>query len=301
MRIAVYLPLLASLVLAALSRPLAARVSPRTVTPSLVLAAALTALASTWGLALLAVTLLRVSPPVVERASAHALGMGDPVPNLVAMVAALALAVGAYRLAESTYRRRTTLQGLRGMCGSGAASELVVIAAAEPHAVAVPARGWGRGNIVVTSGMLAALDHQERSVLLAHERAHLRRGHHRQQVIVDAAAALNPLLRPVRDIVAFLLERDADEVAAEQVGSRALAARSLARAALATTAFPQAQELAFERLAVVARVVALQSPRTPRRRFVALAVALLGLATAVAAADATLAFTRLVEALLPGI
>ncbi|MHB1010453.1 MAG: M48 family metalloprotease [Cellulomonas sp.] len=301
MRIAVYLPLLASLFLAALCRPLAARVSPRTAAPALVLAAALTALASSWAVALLAATLLRVSPPVVERASAQARVLGDPVPNLVALLAALALAIGAYRLAETTYRRRTTLQGLRAMCTSSAASELVVIASSEPHAVAVPARGWARGNIVITSGMLAALDHQERSVLLAHERAHLRRGHYRQQVIVDAAAAVNPLLRPVRDTVAFLLERDADEVAAEQVGSRALAARSLATAALATTAFPKAQALAFERLAVVARVVALQSARPPRRRFVSLGVALLGVVTVLAATDATLAFTRLVEALLPGI
>ena len=301
MRIAVYLPLLASMLLAAVCRPLASRVSPPTLTPALVLAAALSALASTWGLILLSATLLRVSPPVTERASARALGLGGPVPNLVALVAALALAVGAYRLAETTHRRRTTLRVLRGVCEANAASELVVIAAAEPHAVAVPAHGWGRGNIVVTSGMLAALDDQERSVLLAHERAHLRRGHYWARVVVDAAAALNPLLRPVRDTVAFLLERDADEVASERVGSRTLAARSLARAALATTAFPKAQTLAFERLGVTARVVALQSARAPRRRLVALAVAGLGFATALAATDATLAFTRLVEALLPGL
>ena len=301
MRIAVYLPLLASMLLAAVCRPLASRVSPPTLIPALVLAGALSALASTWGLILLSATLLRVSPPVVERASARALGLGGPVPNLVALVAALALAVGSYRLAETTHRRRTTLRVLRGVCQANAASELVVIAAAEPHAVAVPTRGWGRGNIVVTSGMLAALDDQERSVLLAHERAHLRRGHHWARVVVDAAAALNPLLRPVRDTVAFLLERDADEVAAEQVGSRTLAARSLARAALATTDFPKPQTLAFERLGVTARVTALQSARAPRGRLVALAVAALGVATALAATDATVAFTRLVEALIPGL
>ena len=136
--------------------------------------------------------------------------------------------------------------------------------------------------------------------MLAHERAHLRRGHHWQQMVVDAAAAVNPLLRPVRATVAYLLERDADEAAADRVGSRDLAAQSLTRAALAST-HSNGGRLAFEQLAVTARVLALKQARTPRRRLVAAAVVLLGVSTTLAASDATLAFTRLVEQLLPGV
>lgn len=294
-----YLPLLASLILAAVSRPLARRLSPRTAAPALVVAAGLTASASTWALTLLAATLLQGSPPVMERAGVRALTVGEPVPDAIALGAGLALGVGAYRLVEAWYRRRATLQALRGVCAD-AAAELVVIAAAAPHAVAVPGRPWERGHILVTSGMLAALDDRERAVMLAHERAHLRRGHHWQQMVVDAAAAVNPLLRPVRATVAYLLERDADEAAADRIGSRDLAAQSLTRAALAST-HSNGGRLAFEQLAVTARVLALKQARTPRRRLVAAAVVLLGVSTTLAASDATLAFTRLVEQLLPGV
>lgn len=299
MRISVYLPLLASLLLAAVARPLAGRLNPRTAAPALVVAAGLTATASTWALTLLAATLLRASPPVMERAGVRAVAVGEPVPDAIALGALLALGVGAYRLVEAWYRRRATLQALRGVC-TDAGAELVVIAAAAPHAVAVPGRAWERGHILVTSGMLAALDDRERAVMLAHERAHLRRGHHWQQMVVDAAAAVNPLLRPVRATVAYLLERDADEAAADRVGSRDLAAQSLTRAALAAS-HPRGGRLAFEQLAVTARVLALKQARTPRRRLVAAAVVLLGVATTLAASDATLAFSRLVEQLLPGV
>ena len=299
MRISVYLPLLASLLLAAVARPLGRRLHPRTAAPALVVAAGLTATASTWALTLLAATLLRASPPVMERAGVRAVAVGEPVPDAIALGALLALGVGAYRLVEAWYRRRATLQALRGVC-TDAGAELVVIAAAAPHAVAVPGRAWERGHILVTSGMLAALDDRERAVMLAHERAHLRRGHHWQQMVVDAAAAVNPLLRPVRATVAYLLERDADEAAADRVGSRDLAAQSLTRAALAAS-HPRGGRLAFEQLAVTARVLALKQARTPRRRLVAAAVVLLGVATTLAASDATLAFSRLVEQLLPGV
>jgi beta-lactamase regulating signal transducer with metallopeptidase domain len=110
----------------------------------------------------------------------------------------------------------------------------------------------------VAEAVERALDHDERAVLLAHERAHLSERHHWLRAVVDAAAAVNPLLRPARDTVAFLLERCADEAAADTVGSRTLAARSLARAALATTDATRGEALAFQRLAITTRVAALQ-------------------------------------------
>jgi len=303
--VSVYLPMLLSLLLAGLSRPLARLLSPRTATPALVAAAGLAAAASTWGLLLLAATLLRKTPPVTEHATRYSLVVAEPVPGTVAVAAAAILAIGLYRLAVTVRGRISVHQGLRGLCDR-AAAELVVVAARQPHAIAVPGRlrrpGRPRrpGHILVTSGMLAALADDERRVVLAHERAHLRGGHSWQHAVVDAAAAVNPLLRPARDAVAFLLERCADEAAAETVGSRALAARSLARAALASTAAERAEPLAFQRLAVTTRVAALQAPPPPNRGMIAIAVVMLGVATALAAGDATLEFVEFVERFLPG-
>lgn len=294
----VYTPLLLSFLLAVLSRPLARRLSPRTALPALVIAAGLTAAASTWGLVLLVATVLHEAPPVAEQAAAQGLAAPEPVPGIVAAAAVL-LAVGLYRLGDSTGRQRSTYQDLRGICDANPAEELVVVASAAPHALAVPGRSGQRGHILVTSGMLIALDGQERAVLLAHERRHLRAHHHWQRVAVDAAAALNPLLRPTREAVAFLLERDADEAAAAAVGSRALAARSLATAALATAHARRGGALAFQQLAVTRRVAALQSAPAPHRPAAAAGVVLIGVATTLAVTDATWAFLRLAALLLP--
>ena len=98
---------------------------------------------------------------------------------------------------------------------------------------------------------------------------------------------------------AFLVERWADEAAAEVVGSRRQAAAALARVALTTSPARLAPgALAFHREAVVERVLALQAPRAPSRK--SMAVLTLGLAglTALCEADATLAFGRLTGRLL---
>lgn len=102
-----------------------------------------------------------------------------------------------------------------------------------PMAVAVPGRP---GHLLVTTGILGALDADERRVLFAHEQAHLSRHHHRLVTVAGMAAAVNPLLIPVREAVAYLVERWADEEAADIVGDRGLTARAVARAALASTA-----------------------------------------------------------------
>lgn len=308
MTFSVYVPLLASVLLALISRPLVSRLSPRTAARALVLACGLSAAAFTWGLLLLALTLLREAPPVEERAAPGALAAGQPVPALVAALAMAALSVGVYRLVVLVRSRRGTRHALQALCDRSAAQELVVVAAAEPHAVAVPGRAgrpWRAGQpatpgrILVTSGMLSALDGAERRVLLEHERAHLRQRHSWQQGVVDAAAAVNPLLRPACDTVAFLLERCADEAAADAVGDRPLTARSLARAALAGTSAPGESRLAFSQLGVSARVTALSVAPPPARWSLAAGVVAVGLLTTVAAADATLGFLTLAQRLSP--
>lgn len=108
-------------------------------------------------------------------------------------------------------------------------SDLVVLATDEPMAYAVPGRP---GRVVVSRGMLRNLDPQERRVLLAHERAHLRYRHHRYLWIADVSAAVLPVLAPLRNRVRFATERWADEAAAEEVGDRSVVARAICRAAL---------------------------------------------------------------------
>ena len=113
------------------------------------------------------------------------------------------------------------------------------------------------GEIVVSSGMLRALDSPERRVLLAHERAHVRHRHYRFLRVVATAAAAFPLLRRLRNEVRFATERWADEEAAREVGDRRLVARAIARAALAQAA--PATALGLADWGVAARVEALLS------------------------------------------
>ena len=93
-------------------------------------------------------------------------------------------------------------------------------------------------RIVITAGMLRALSHPERQVLLAHERTHAFGLHYLFTTAARLAAAANPLLRPVATATGYSRERWADERAATVTGDRELAARAIARAALATTAAP---------------------------------------------------------------
>ena len=88
-----------------------------------------------------------------------------------------------------------------------------------PTAFVLPGRP---GRIVVSAGMLRALDVEERRVLLAHERSHLDRHHHRFIRLTDLAASALPLLRPVQRHVRFTVERWADEDAAAAVGTAGL-------------------------------------------------------------------------------
>lgn len=296
MTISVYLPLALSLLLAVAGRWWANRLDPGRAAKALVTAAVLSAATSSWGLVLLVATLLSETPPVTQEATERGLAIAEPVPTVVAMAAGIALLVASGRVLQVVRARQATSRELRALCALCGAGELAVAPVETPQAFAVPGRP---PRIFVTRGMLRALDPDERRALLAHERSHLREGHHRQRAAVEIAAALNPLLIPAREAVAFLVERCADEHAAAAVGSRTVAARSLATAALAGAAGGPAGALAYQRLAVSARVAALQVAPLPERRLLSNGMVLFGVATALAAADATFSFLQLIAALLP--
>lgn len=235
MRVAVYLPLLVSLTAALFGGRLAHRLDPRLAAWLLAASAVVLAAASTAVLGLLVVAGLIQVPLVADLGdlSVQVLRQDDVTSLSVALLAAIALCAAVAAAARMAWRRVRALLAASTQAGAlpGHAELVVLEDEAVAEAFAVPGRP---GRIVVSTGMLAALGPGEREALLAHERAHLRRGHHWFTAAAHLAAAANPLLRPLARTLAFTLERWADEDAAVAVGDRRLVARTIARAALAT-------------------------------------------------------------------
>ncbi|MET7984524.1 MULTISPECIES: M56 family metallopeptidase [unclassified Streptomyces] len=299
MRIDVYVPLVLALLLTSIAPLVGRRVSPGLAARVLVAAATLTAAASTWALLLLGATLIDQAPAVVAEAGEDGRALPEPVPETVAVLAMAALAVIAHRLLRVVRTHIATRRVLLRLCeGHPPDSELVVAASPTPHAFAIPGKP---GRILVTAAMLGALEPAERRVLLAHERAHLRYRHAMLSTAMALAAAANPLLVPVRDTVAFLLERWADEEAASTVGDRRTTARALARAALVSQRARPGCALHFSEHAVTRRIAALQTAPPPVMRSVGAAVLALGALPALGAADATGDLLRLLAETLPGL
>jgi Zn-dependent protease with chaperone function len=262
MTLAVYLPLLLALLLALAARRISAHGTPSLAARGLVGAALIAALSSTWSLGLLGLTLFDDLPPLSTLDNHPTVELPEPVPGPVALVAALVLAWGVVRLIADVRGRRDAQRQLRavGVVQSG----FVVADWAAPLAVAVPGRP---GHLLVTTGMLRLLDDDERRVVFAHEQAHLTHRHHRLVACAAAAAALNPLLVPVREAVAYLVERWADEDAAATVDDRDLVAQAVARAALAAADSGPVKALGMHSGAAVDRVQALAEPApAPQRR-----------------------------------
>jgi Zn-dependent protease with chaperone function len=299
MTISVYVPAALSVLLAAISRIVVARTAP-TGAVAFVIAAMLCAAAATWGLVLLAATLLGDTSLAADEALEHGVQLQDPVPTLIGVTATLLLIFGMVRVVRVLRTRRATHRELQAVCRACGTGELAVVSIDAPHAFAVPGRP---GRILVTRGMLTALDGDERRVVLAHERAHLQGRHHRLRAVTEVCAAVNPLLIPVREAVAYLVERSADEHAATVTGSRELVARALAKAALASgsahrmPAWPVA--LRFTGCKVSARVAALRVDPPRPEPLVPSSVLALGVATAIAAVQATIAFYQLIYWLWP--
>ena len=280
----VYIPLAVSLLLTVIGPLTGRRVAPALAARALTGAAILTAAATTWALILLTATLLSKAPPVIAEAREDGRHLHEPVPELIALAAALALGIIAYRLRLAIRAERATRRSLRRLCdGHPPDTELIVAASPIPQAFAIPGNP---GRILVTAAMFGALESAERRVLLAHERAHLMHRHAFLATATTIAAAANPLLTPVRTTVAFLLERWADEDAADAVGDRLTTARALARAALIAHRPRPECALCFSDHAVTRRITALQATPPAQLRPVAAAILALGILPALGALGA---------------
>lgn len=221
------------------------RVHPAAATVAYTLIALIASVAMIGGVVVTAVTFLaqqRWAPAWY----AHAVDVTHTVPVAVGSVslALVVVVVGSCVRGLPRPHQKVTSTG----------GGVVVLPFDAAFAYAVPGRP---GEVVVSAGMLHALDSEEQRVLFAHERSHLRRHHHRYLGIAGAAAAAVPLVRPLRSRVLFATERWADEDAAAEVGDRRLVARAICRAALAQRSGSPTTGMAIAELGVSRRVDAL--------------------------------------------
>lgn len=135
-----------------------------------------------------------------------------------------AVLAAADRLNDSAGRQRADLEDGAGPAVSRHGHVLRECAGAAPLAVALRGRP---ATIIVSSGLLATLSEEQLDAVLAHELAHLRRGHGRLVRIAEVLDAIIPRRwrdapsapgRPVR----LLVELVADDDAAAAVGAGSL-------------------------------------------------------------------------------
>ena len=138
---------------------------------------------------------------------------GHRFAHAAVVLPALVLAASLLSLGVALTRAWLKLRGqLRRSLGRGPAGTTVVA----DRGVLVAVTSVGRGRIVISPATLAEMDEAELCAGLAHERAHLRRGHrpllHLARLLAALARVLPGTAAAQREL-AFHVERDADEYA----------------------------------------------------------------------------------------
>jgi Zn-dependent protease with chaperone function len=225
--------------------------SPPAATRALTAVAVGSALGVTWGLTLVVFASIAAIPALTSLAGWCRVSYPDHhgAPLWMGLAAAGTTTVGLVRAVSTIRAHRLLDRRWRSDC------PVEIIASHNPMAFAVPGRP---GTVVVSTGMLAALDQDERDAMLAHEHAHLAHHHHRYVRCTEVAAAIIPLLHPIVTRVRFATERWADEDATAWVPNRRVVATAVARAALASS---PSRSMAMGGVGVQARVEALLVPR----------------------------------------
>lgn len=272
---AVLIAVAASVLVAAAGPALGRRLPPAVATRLLATASVLAAGCCVFVLAVMAFTWIGQLPAIASLGqwSIVALRTADPIPAGIAAASAVLLLSAALWWSVVTVRRARALIAVHRRCRRlTAAGSVVVVQDQRPEAFSTPQPA---GRIVVTTGLLRALDAAERRMVLAHETSHLRHRHAWWVLSADLAAAANPTLRPTARAVSRSVERWADEDAAITVGDRAAAARALARTALLIHNPAAAAGLGATGGEVPARVRALMRPPPPPRPATVAAMAVL--------------------------
>ena len=199
------------------------RIPPRAAIVVLTLAAVSAAATVVWALSLLVFGALLGVPEVMSQVGwcRGTLLAGHRAPPIVGAAAAAMLIFGAGRLLRFEVRWRRSVDRHRY------AEELTVLDINDRVAYSVPGP---KGTVVVSRGLLGALRPAEQAALLAHERCHLDRRHHRYLRAAGLSAAAVPPLAPLARHIRVATEREADEAAADAVGDRRTVARAIAAA-----------------------------------------------------------------------
>ncbi len=279
----IYLPLALSLVFVGLSGLVCRRTSPRPAAWSVTAAMMLLAFSTVGAVALLAWPLAARLPLVAHVGGWRpgAVNQGVPVPEWLSVFAVLALAVITVlvvRYLRSVGDGLIEIARMHADLGPTGAEAVAVVHDPRPSAHALPRTIRHRGVVVVSTGLLDALDAEEWAAVVAHEHAHLAHAHRLFLIVAGLAAAMNPLVSLGRHDLAFVLERWADEDAAVRT-SRMVTARALAKAALAKLSIvneriaagsarsaTRVMVMELGSLGVPQRVAALLHPETDRRR-----------------------------------
>ncbi|WP_434594569.1 M56 family metallopeptidase [Streptomyces sp. A5-4] len=272
MGVFVLLPLVLPLTALPLARLAEQHLHPRSAARLLTAAAAILASCSTLCLCLLVIVGTAQLPgnPLPDAWSDPEVRAAVPYNEVAGELAIVALAVVATACGLTIRRHyRFRARAHRALAGLPSTAEVAILPDEAPYAYALPApRGTEAargGRIMVSTGMLASLDEDERDALLAHEYAHLTGRHHRLLLATRLAGCANPLLRPLRAAVGYSTERWADEEAAQATGDRRLTARTVGKAALISHDALPLPAFAAPGGPVPRRVAALLGPVPPAR------------------------------------
>lgn len=240
---------------------------------------------------------LAAAPVALDAAGVHHLAHachrtamdGVPAPAVAGWVAVVLVAASTHVSLAARRRDRAALARLRAEPWLGShrhddGIDVVTLPCADRLAYAVPGRPH---QIVVSAGLLEALDDEERRAVLRHERAHLRHRHHsllRLAGDLDARFGWLPPARGSIGVLRLAVERWADE----EAGSGSRDARpAVRRALLKTTALALTPAPAFTDVCTIAaRLHALSAPppRPTMRRRALTAGPMVGLCAATAVA-----------------
>lgn len=219
---------------------------------------------------------------------------GGAVVSTVGLLASLVVlgrvakcSVGSWRTARAGRVRQLTQLSL--IARPDDEPDVVVLDHASCAAYCIPGRA---GRIVITTAAQDALDPEQLSAVVAHERAHLRGRHHlaiQCAVSLRAAFPFVPAFRHAEDQVARLTEMAADDAAAHTV-DRLTLATALVRLAEGSTPAGALGAGGSTALVRVRRLVDPAAPLNPLRRLATLVgVALLVMTPLVVAASPALA------------
>lgn len=258
---ATVLPLLITLVIAAVATQTHRRLPPQLAARFAAVALVVVTLAALPTLLMVALAFLAHAPVVGVGLEwcAQAIGIHAAVPPLIGVPALVAIAAATVRTAR-------LVRQLRSLCGHGA-NDVHVLPSHTPYALTLPGKS---GPIVISTALIDLLDDSERRVVLAHERAHADHRHDRYLLVAELAAAVLPPLGVLSRRLKFAIERWADEAAARACGDRELVALTLGKVAVQANAPLVA---GFAGLGVAARMRALLAPpvrRPPEAQVLAL-------------------------------